>query len=158
MTSFVGGVFIRISEHTYTIEPDGRLVIPANELAEMGLLAGQSVYLAYIAEHDLTNRYSEFLVSVTSFAELDTSEHIAIPEQLLENAGIATDSDVQIICINGAVIITQEDNLNLRELDAAINQLRSANEITEHLSTSPKQILPELAEIICDMEGDRYDG
>ena len=39
-----GGVLIKISESSYTIGDDGRLVIPADDLTEMGLTAGQDVF------------------------------------------------------------------------------------------------------------------
>lgn len=52
-----GGVLIKISESSYTIGDDGRLVIPADDLTEMGLTAGQDVFVAYITDDDLANRY-----------------------------------------------------------------------------------------------------
>lgn len=100
----------------------------------MGLLAGQSVYVAYIAEHDLTNRYSEFLVSGTSFAELDTSEHIAIPQQLLGQAGIDSNAEVQIACIDGAIIITGDTPLTEDELSEVVGRLRAVNDLAEHFA------------------------
>ena len=67
-----GGVLIKISESSYTIGDDGRLVIPADDLTEMGLTAGQDVFVAYITDDDLANRYHEFTVSSVSLSELDT--------------------------------------------------------------------------------------
>ena len=82
-----GGVLIKISESSYTIGDDGRLVIPADDLTEMGLTAGQDVFVAYITDDDLANRYHEFTVSSVSLSELDTTQQIAIPQQLLGQAG-----------------------------------------------------------------------
>ena len=51
-----GGILIKISESSYTIGDDGRLVIPADDLTEMGLTAGQDVFVAYITDDGLANR------------------------------------------------------------------------------------------------------
>ena len=72
-----GGILIKISEISYTIGDDGRLVIPADDLTEMGLTAGQDVLVAYITDDDLANRYHEFTVSAVSLSELDTTQQIA---------------------------------------------------------------------------------
>lgn len=86
-------------------------MIPADDLAEMGLTAGQDVFVAYIADDGLANRYHEFTVSSVSLSELDTTQQIAIPQQLLEQAGIDSNAEVQITCMDGAIIITGDTPL-----------------------------------------------
>lgn len=110
-TTVRGGILIKISESSYTIGDDGRLVIPADDLTEMGLTAGQDVFVAYIADDGLANRYHEFTVSSVSLSELDTTQQIAIPQQLLEQAGIDSNAEVQITCMDGAIIITGDTPL-----------------------------------------------
>jgi hypothetical protein len=80
-------------------------VIPAVDLAEMGLSPGQNVFVAYIADDDLANQYSEFMVSSVSLSEMDCAQRIAVPQPLLEEAGIDPDGEVQVICIEGVIII-----------------------------------------------------
>jgi bifunctional DNA-binding transcriptional regulator/antitoxin component of YhaV-PrlF toxin-antitoxin module len=127
-----GGILIKISEISYTIGDDGRLVIPADDLTEMGLTAGQDVLVAYITDDDLANRYHEFTVSAVSLSELDTTQQIAIPQQLLEQAGIDSHAEVQIACIDGAIIITGDTPLTEDELSEVIGRLRAVNDLTEH--------------------------
>ncbi len=127
-----GGILIKISESSYTIGDDGRLVIPADDLTEMGLTAGQDVFVAYITDDDLANRYHEFTVSAVSLSELDTTQQIAIPQQLLEQAGIDSNAEVQIACIDGAIIITGDTPLTEDELSEVIGRLRAVNDLTEH--------------------------
>lgn len=127
-----GGVLIKISESSYTIGDDGRLVIPADDLTEMGLTAGQDVFVAYVTDDGLANRYHELTVSSVSLSELDTTQQIAIPQQLLEQAGINSNAEVQIACIDGAIIITGDTPLTEDELSEVIGRLRAVNDLTEH--------------------------
>lgn len=52
-----------ISELESAIGPDGALLIPANEIEQMGLRPNDSVYIAYIADTSLKNQFREFWVS-----------------------------------------------------------------------------------------------
>lgn len=127
-----GGILIKISESSYTIGDDGRFVIPADDLTEMGLAAGQEAFVAYITDDDLVNRYHEFTVSSVSLSELDTTQQIAIPQQLLEQAGIDSNAEVQIACIDGAIIITGDTPLTEDELSEVVGRLRAVNDLAEH--------------------------
>ena len=115
-----GGVLIKISESSYTIGDDGRLVIPADDLTEMGLTAGQDVFVAYITDDDLANRYHEFTVSSVSLSELDTTQQID------------SNAEVQIACIDGAIIITGDTPLTEDELSEVVGRLRAVNDLAEH--------------------------
>ena len=131
-TTVRGGILIKIFESSYTIGDDGRLVIPADDLTEMGLTAGQDVFVAYITDDGLTNRYHEFTVSSVSLSELDTTQQVAIPQQLLEQAGIDSNAEVQITCMDGAIIITGDTPLTEDELSEVIGRLRAVNDLAEH--------------------------
>lgn len=96
-------------------------MIPADDLTEMGLTAGQDVFVAYITDDGLANRYHEFTVSSVSLSELDTAQQIAIPQQLLEQAGIDSNAEVQITCMDGTIIITGDTPLTEDELSVAEN-------------------------------------
>ena len=128
---------IRISESSYTIGDEGRLVIPATDLAEMGLSPGQNVFVAYIADDDLANQYSEFTVSSVSLSEMDCSQRIAVPQPLLEEAGIDPDGEVQVICVEGAIIIAEDSALNEDELSEVVDRLRAANDRAQQFANEP---------------------
>lgn len=76
--------------------------------------------------------YHELTVSSVSLSELDTTQQIAIPQQLLEQAGINSNAEVQIACIDGAIIITGDTPLTEDELSEVIGRLRAVNDLTEH--------------------------
>ena len=109
-------------------------MIPADDLTEMGLTAGQDVFVAYITDDGLANRYHEFTVSSVSLSELDTTQQIAIPQQLLGQAGIDSNAEVQIACIDGAIIITGDTPLTEDELSEVVGRLRAVNDLAEHFA------------------------
>lgn len=83
------------------------------------------------AQHDEAI-YHEFTVSSVSLSELDTPQQIAIPQQLLEQAGIDSNAEVQIACMDGAIIITGDTPLTEDELSEVVDRLRAVNDLTKH--------------------------
>lgn len=57
---------------------------------------------------------------------------LQIPQQLLEQAGIDSNAEVQIACMDGAIIITGDTPLTEDELSEVIGRLRAVNDLTEH--------------------------
>ena len=112
-------------------------MIPATDLAEMGLSPGQNVFVAYIADDDLANQYSEFTVSSVSLSEMDCSQRIAVPQPLLEEAGIDPDGEVQVICVEGAIIIAEDSALTEDELSEVVDRLRAANDRAQQFANEP---------------------
>ena len=112
-------------------------MIPAADLTEMGLSPGQNVFVAYIADDDFANQYSEFTVSSVSLSEMDCSQRIAVPQPLLEEAGIDPDGEVQVICAEGAIIIAEDSTLNEDELSEVVDRLRAANDRAQQFANEP---------------------
>lgn len=112
-------------------------MIPAADLTEMGLSPGQNVFVAYIADDDFANQYSEFTVSSVSLSEMDCSQRIAVPQPLLEEAGIDPDGEVQVICAEGAIIIAEDSTLNEDELSEVVDHLRAANNLAQQFANEP---------------------
>lgn len=104
---------MRIIEIQSTVDRQGKLTIPAHLLGEMGIVSGDTVRLAYISKSSdrPLNTYSEFIitpngiVAALSEAEPDVRE-FGIPNELLEAANIPFGSDIEIVCTDGAIIIT----------------------------------------------------
>lgn len=109
------------------------MVIPASDLSEMGLIAGQSVFVAYIADGGLINQYQEFVVSATTLSELGVSQQITIPQLLLEQANIGPEAEVQVTCMEGAIIITGDTALSEIELKEVVDRLQAANDLSEYM-------------------------
>ena len=63
---------------------------------------------------------------------MDTPQQIAIPQQLLEQAGIDSNAEVQIACMDGAIIITGDTPLTENEFSEVVDRLRAVNDLTKH--------------------------
>lgn len=93
------------------IDSNGQLVVPALLLRGMGLGPGDTVRLAYTAADSASdsNTYKKFmLMPGKSYADFD----LTVPHELLEEAEIPEDADLEVICAKGAVIITEGDILD----------------------------------------------
>lgn len=83
---------------------NGCIEIPAVVLEQAGICTGDTVKLVYMAEDgELKNTAKEFLLARAGqdvAEELAKEENIAfqIPEELLRDAGIPMDADLDIVC------------------------------------------------------------
>ena len=90
---------------------NGCIEIPAVVLEQAGICTGDTVKLVYMAEDgELKNTAKEFLLARAGLdvaEELAKEENIAfqIPEELLRDAGIPMDADLDIVCQEGRIII-----------------------------------------------------
>lgn len=141
-----------ISELESAIGPDGALLIPANEIEQMGLRPNDSVYIAYIADDALKNRYREFLVSPSSIEALEEPAQISIPEELLRDAHIPKDADVQIICVDGAIILCQESALHSDDLAQILQSLDIAVDLADILPQDAQAAIESLHQHIDSFE------
>lgn len=114
---------MKIIEMTATTDRSGGLTIPARILRESGVGAGERVRLAWMSKESSgeQNSFREFFISPHGFdAALNEFEpdggEFQIPAELLEAAGIPDECDVTITCVEGAIIISQEDSGGFAEL------------------------------------------
>ena len=83
----------------------------------MGLDIGGDVFVSFISNGQEANVYRELLIASASLQELDSApKSIAIPDELMENAGIMPDADIQIICGQGVILITAQASMSTSEL------------------------------------------
>ncbi len=122
---------MEVMEFKLKTDTDGALIIPPQVLSEMGIHPGEEVFIAYTAEAG-KNRWHEFLLTGDGFAADQPSE-LAVPDVLLAEAGIPQDADLQLVCLNGALLITQNTMLTEAELAALLDGLYAANEIAAQL-------------------------
>lgn len=142
---------MQISETTFTVSGSGSLKIPAALLREMGLFPGDHVRVAYLTQDGQWNNYREFFLSSASLDETDDG-HLLIPESLLKQAGISESSDVQIICVDGAIVVAYEDALSSKELKDVLDGLTYAVQIADQISDNPVSAIQELQEICSAIE------
>jgi len=116
---------MKMIEMQSIVDGQGQLTVPAQLLKDMGLVPGDTVKLAYISSStdSIHNIYKEFVLTPHGVAALkdDEDAELTLPHELLEAAEIPLDSDLEIVCARGTVVILQADLLDslpdeLREL------------------------------------------
>lgn len=139
---------MRISESTFTVGNNGALKIPASVLREMDLLPGNHVRVAYLTCDGQKNSFQEFLLSANPLDKLSEEQQIQVPDHILKDANIPSDADLQILCLDGCIIICQDSALNPDELASVLERLQNADELTFTLSGDPAQMREQLEELI----------
>lgn len=119
----------------------------------MGLDIGDDVFVSFISNDQEANVYRELLIASASLQELDSApKSIAIPDELMENAGIMPDADIQIICGQGVILITAQASMSKSELREVLQSLYTANNVMEQLADAPEKALPMLTDILSSIE------
>ena len=112
-------------EFQSTVDEKGRLIVPKQLLHEAELTAGDRVQLtcAIGCAGSRCGAFKGFVLTVCGGGVCgeDESPELTLPHELLEAAEIPVDSDLEIICGSGAVVILESDLLedlpdDLREL------------------------------------------
>ena len=94
--------------HKDSVDESGRLIIPVEAIHEMGLDIGDDVFVSFISNDQEANVYRELLIASASLQELDSApKSIAIPDELMENAGIMPDADIQILSADKVSFLLQ---------------------------------------------------
>ena len=153
---------MNISELIFTVNQHGSVKLPAPVLKEMGLYPGDHVRVAYLTENGTFNTFREFMLlpnTVDAPVADGDSSTIHIPAQLMEQASIAPDADIQIACLNGCIVIFRDDGLQPEELQAVLEGIQAVENLVSMLPDEAQQTLVELEHTINTIrEGDQYDG
>ncbi|OLN31396.1 AbrB/MazE/SpoVT family DNA-binding domain-containing protein [Desulfosporosinus metallidurans] len=110
---------MKMIEIESTVDQQGKLTIPARLMEDLGLVPGDTLRLACVSKSlgDPLNTFGEILIAsngITSLEEMEAEEgEISLPNELLEAANIPLSSDIEIICTEGAIIITAADLLDM---------------------------------------------
>ncbi len=144
------GLFLQIVELTFTVDSRGNIKIPAAVLKEMGLAPNDHVRAAYLTQDGTTNTFCEFMLAPDSADESgpmgDTAIHI--PVQLMEQANIPADADLQIACFNGGLLICQDAGLQPQELRGVLEGLRTAENLSSMLPEEAQQAISQLEQTV----------
>lgn len=141
---------MKIAEMTFTVDGRGNVKIPAVVLSEMGLAPGNHVRAAYLTLDGIANPFCEFML-LPEFAdeqELMGNDVIRIPAQLMAQANIPADADLQITCLNGALLICRDTGLQPQELCAVLEGLQAAEDLASMLPQEAQQALLQLEQTI----------
>jgi len=109
---------MKMIEIERTVDQQGKLTIPARLMEDLGIVPGDTVRLACVSKSPgdpLT--FGEILIASNGIAGLEKMEaeegEIFLPNELLEAASIPLGSDIEIVCTEGAIIITAADPLDM---------------------------------------------
>ena len=152
---------MKIVEMTFTVDGRGNIKIPAADLSEMGLVPGNHVRVAYLTYDGITNPFCEFMLlsELADEQELMGNDAIRIPAQLMAQANIPADADLQITCLNGALLICRDTGLQPQELCGILEGLRVAEDLASMLPQKAQQALLQLEQTINMIrEGAEEDG
>ena len=135
-----------ISELTFTVDRRGSIKIPASVLEKMGLFSGDHIRMAYLTQDGSVNTFREFLLLPDTIEEAETAGNdvIQIPAQLMEQANIPSDADLQIACLDGALVIFRDAGLRSEDLQPILGGLQAAENLTSILPEDIQQVLLEL--------------
>lgn len=70
-----------------------------------------------------------------------------MPNHILETANIPKDADLQIVCLDGLILICQDPTLSIDELTAIFEQLQTIGELPLSPQETPAQIKEQLDEL-----------
>ena len=152
---------MKIAEMTFTVDSRGNIKIPEAVLSEMGLAPGDHVRAAYLTPDGITNPFCEFmpLAEFADGSEMTDSDEIRIPAQLMAQANIPADADLQIACLDGALLICQDTGLQPQELYGILEGLQAAEDLVSMLPQEAQQALLQLEQTINTIrEGAEEDG
>ena len=135
---------------TFTVDSRGNVRIPTAVLSGMGLTPGDHVRAVYLTPDGITNPFCEFML-LPEFAdesELAGDDAIRIPAQLMAQADIPADADLQIACLNGGLLICRDTGLRSQELYGVLEGLQAAECLTSALPQEAQQVLLQLEQTI----------
>lgn len=120
---------MKLIEIKSAVDAQGQLTIPMRLLQDMGLKSGDEVRLTYAGNSNgMDNTFRQFVITADGIAdaiingmEADGDTDLALPHDLLEAARIPMNSDLEVVCATGAIVILPSDILDslpddLREL------------------------------------------
>ena len=100
---------MRLKEFNVRPEADGRVIIPAEVLEAVGTDADGTVCVTYLVEKD--GGGPEVFISIGGGGTrrrhqlYEDGTHLTVPEELLEEAGIQPDEDLEVVCEDRRITI-----------------------------------------------------
>ncbi|EGD45775.1 hypothetical protein Cpap_0142 [Ruminiclostridium papyrosolvens DSM 2782] len=116
---------MKMIEIETSVNEIGEVTIPAELMRKMGFASGDTVKLSFVSasKDGMENSFKEFVVTPDGIANIleDNQTELTLPLDILEKAEIPYNSDLEVICAKGAVVITEADltdrlSKELREL------------------------------------------
>ena len=129
---------MKIIEDRFITGADGSLTLSGKYLKEMGIGVDNEVTIAFLADSNEKNAYREFYIGGLGPLE-DEQAEIQIPTELMQKAGLSYDDDLNIVCLDGAILICRDTLLNDKELSAVMDSMEIAADIVSRLPKNPDE-------------------
>ena len=141
---------MQVLELIFTVDHRGRLKIPAPVLTKMGLAAGDHVRVAYLTHNGAANTFCELMLlpNAVDGVGLNGDNAIQIPMELMRQANIPQDADLQIACLDGCIVISRDTGLQPEELNSILEHLQTAESLTAMLPGETQQTLSQLEQAV----------
>lgn len=113
---------VQLVEITGVLNEKGCIEIPILLLAQTGIHTGEEVNLIYLAagEKDYRNESREFLLKRTGENPMEEflsgDVELKLPPQLLADAGIPIDADLDIVCLDRKIVILPTEDVESEEV------------------------------------------
>lgn len=140
---------MQILEMTFTVDKRSGIRIPASVFAKMGLAAGDHVRIAYLTHDGASNTFCELMLLPNAVDEIDPEGGaIQIPVELMCQANIPQDADLQIVCLNGCIVISPDTGILPEELNFILENLQMAESVASMLPGEAQQALSQLEQTV----------
>lgn len=104
---------MKLIEIQTNVNKNGEVTVPKELMQDMGFAPGNKVKLSFVSESiaGIRNTFNEFVITTDGVASIlqNNEEELTLPGEILEKAGIPHDSDIEVICTEGAVVIVRAD-------------------------------------------------
>lgn len=134
---------LKVAELEIKMSGAGKITVPPEVIKERDIHEGDVIRLIYLRDCETRNEQSEQSEEVKEFFLVDgqadagamirNQADLQITRGLLEMAGIPSDADLQVECLDGEIVICQNSRDNLAE----ITEVKQAQK-----GIVPEQILP----------------
>ncbi len=112
---------LQLVELALKVQSAGMVEIPQEVLQQMNIQVRDTIRLIYLAEGEdnLVNASKEFLLfgdQQDVAGQLQQNEALTVSEELLRDAGIPVDADLEVVCGKGRIIIFPADAVETEEV------------------------------------------
>lgn len=125
---------MKLIEDMANVKQDGSLTLDGDYLSAIGLGPGDEINIAFMANGEGTNIFAEFLISPAYDGVDSDANHIFIPHELLQRACILPYSDINIACVDGALVIYQSEGFDPTELSNVLDSLHFASDFLHNIA------------------------
>ena len=128
---------LQLVEMEGRVTENGCIEIPMTVLDQTGICTGDAIKLIYMAEEEeVKSAAKEFLLvrndqDVVEELAREQRVSLQIPEELLQDAGISMDADLDIVCQNGRIVIFSSELLKEMEIPEEVMEICNELGISE---------------------------